>query len=434
MEKRYLSIKEVINVVWSGKIFTLICALIVGIVALVGGLVYENSVTTVSTVVAFEWNGLTDGEYPDGSRFDYRDMFESYVIASASDGIDVTTESLRENMTITPIMENDVLAIVQNALENGETISYYASEYTIQIDVGKSGMTVDEGRTFLSSLITEYRVDFEKKYVQGASILDFTDTNFDDLDYIEIQDVFEAQLDVIKAEINTKLLEAGNFEATNNSFNDILVREELIRSTQYSSLSSKIASNLLTKNADELLSKLLFQKEDKGYDLAVATAKSDSIDKLITNYNASTSTIIIPGYNEDEDIIVDTYYSELIEKQILADLEVANLSQDIAEIETLINRYKGLDLDFVVTANESADATDRVETMIPALEEQLKLLVADTNDVLVDYNTYLISGQITPLFAPQQDRSVSLVLFAAVGIVIGAVAGVSITLFKHEWE
>ncbi len=434
MEKRYISIKEVLNVIWSGRIFTLVCALILTAVALTGGIVYENSVTTVSTIVALEWNGLTAGEYPDGSRFDYHDMFESYVLTSASEGIEVSTEEIRENLSINPVLENDVLAIVQNALENGETISYYASEYTIQIDVGKTGMTVDEGRTFLSALITELRSDFEKKYVQGASVLDFTDTDLSELDYFEIQAVFESQLDVIESEMNTKIAEVGNYEATNYSFNDILVRQELIRTTTYSNLSSKINSNLLTKDLDELLNKLLFQKEEKEYDLAVATAKRDMINDLITNYKGNTSTVIIPGSGDSTDIEIDTYYKELVDMQIASEVEVAKLTGDVLSIETSINRYKGLDLEFVIDEDDQAAALDSVNTMIPLLESRLEDLVADTNEVLVDYNSYLISGNITPLMAPQQERNVSLVIFGGLGFVIGAVVGVSITLYKKEWE
>lgn len=436
MEKRYISIKEVLNVVWGGRVLMIVCAAIVAVLALGGSLVYESSVKTVSTVLALEWNGLTDGEYPDGSRFDYSNMFESYVISNSIGNVEVTTEDLRENLSVTPIQPNDVLAIVENALTNGEKISYYASEYQISLDVGEAGISVEEGTKIISNIIDNYRLDFEKKYIQSASVLDFTDADYQNLDYIEIQSIFKAQLDVIENEMTTLISEVGNFTSisSENSFNDILVRANLIRKTEYSTLSSKISSNLLTKDEDQLLNKLLFQKEEAQSELAIAEASSDMINSLITNYTGGTSTIIIPGNNDDEDIVIDVYYKELVDHQILATNEVARLEQEVAAIDTMINRYKGLDPDFVVSPAQQTIEEAKVLDMIPNLDKELSDLVSDTNNVLEEYNAYLISGQITPLMAPQQERSLPLVLMTLVGGVVGAVVGVAVTLYKHEWE
>jgi hypothetical protein len=436
MEKKDITLKEVFNVLWNEKLLTVLCATILGVIVLVGGIVYENSVTTVSTVVALEWNGLTDGEYPDGSQFDYHDMFESYVINKASDGVNVSAEDIRENLTISPILENDVLAIVENALENGEKIAYYASEYAIKIDVGKAGMTVSQGKTFLSTLLSEYRVDFEKKYVQSASVLDFTNSLYDELDYLEIQEVFRSQLDVIRTKMTKQITLAGNYGGGDSgfSFNDILVREELVRKIQYSNLSAKIADNVLTKDLNELLSKLLFQKEAKEYDLAISSARRDMITSLITNYKGNTSTVIIPGTGTENEIVIDTYYKELVDQQIAAEVEVVTLEQDIETISTTILRYKGLDPEYIIDEEEQIIAKDNVDGKILLLDEQLSSLVEDTNAVLLEYNAYLISGQITPLMAPQEINNVSLITFTAMGIVLGAGIGMLITLFKHDWE
>lgn len=434
MDKRYISIKEVFNVIWKGRIFTLICALILAGVTLIGSFVYENSVTTVSTVVSLEWNGLTEGEYPDGSRFDYQNMFQLYVLSSAKGDVDVSTEALRENLTVSPVQPNDVLAIVENALQNGEQISYFASEYVIQLDVGKANITVDEGKTVLNNLIDDYRLDFEKKYVQTASILDFTESSYSDLDYVDTQALFKTQLDVIKVAMTTQVDTVGNYNGTNYSFNDILAREDFIRTTSYSNYSSTIARYSLTDDLDALLSKLLFQKEETEAELAVATAKRDRIATLLANYTGGTSTIIIPGNNDDEDIVIDVYYQQLVEEQIAAEVEVATITEEVTAIETKIGRYNGTDPDFVVTEEEQTLAKLDVGYMIPRLNTSLKELVEDTNNLLLEYNTNLVSGQIAPLMAPQEVRNVPLLLFTVVGFVVGGVIGTAITLYKQDWE
>jgi hypothetical protein len=434
MDKRYISIKEVIGVIWKGRMLSLICALILAGVTLVGSFIYENSVETVSTVVALEWNGLTEGEYPDGSRFDYQNMFELYVLSAAKGNVDVSVDDLRENMTVTPVQPNDVLAIVENALQNGEKISYFASEYVIQLDVGKAGITVEQGRQILNNVIDEYRLDFEKKYVQTASILDFTESSYNDLDYVEIQLLFKSQLDAIHDGMIAQVDAVGNYYGTNYSFNDILVREEFIRSTSYSSLSSTITRFSLTNDLDALLSKLIFQKEEKEAELAVATAKRDRIETLLTNYTGGTSTIIIPGSTDEDQIVIDTYYKELVEKQIDAEVEVATLTEDVATLQTMYDRFNGDDPLFLVTPQEQTSAMADADYMIPRINTALKELVADTNEVLLEYNTNLVSGQIAPLMAPQQERNVPLVLFTAVGFIVGAAVGTAVALYKHDWE
>ena len=66
-----ISIKEIIEVIWKKKIFIAIVTVSVLVLTIIGSLIYDNMTTNMVVFVNVEWDGIDEGEYPNGTTFDY---------------------------------------------------------------------------------------------------------------------------------------------------------------------------------------------------------------------------------------------------------------------------------------------------------------------------------------------------------------------------
>ena len=447
MEEREISIKELIQVVWNGKFMIIILAAAFMFVGFTVAFVKDKTSSQVSTVLALQWSGVSEGEYPDGTRFDYNTAIESYVYTLALEEQGITTlnnDSVRGAMNIVPIVPSNIASVIETALINGEQISYYPTNYKVTLDNGGLDLSVDEGRDLLVELIDQFRIDFEKKFIQQSVILDFTETDFTEFDYMDIHSMLETQIELIDGAM-TKIdlddetltkrveLDPGFVSPTLGiGFADILVRTSLVTQLELSQISSRVTTYLLTKDVEYLITNYSYQIDLKQLELDKALVNVADTQVMVDNYTGSVNTIIIPGM--EPDIEIDTYYNVLIESLVTLKQQVSELENDITYIELQIDRLNGDDPSFNVTPVKLAEEIVKVEDSILSADIALTSIIEDANKMLVEYNIYTTSNVIKPLMTPSYESSVSTLLYTGIALIIGAGIGVVVVLFKHDWE
>ena len=439
MEEREISIKELVQIVWKGKFLILIAAGILFVLALAGGLIYDRSNSQVSTIVTIQWSGVTKGEYPDGTRFDYNIAIEPYVITLAleEEGIThLTTNDIREAVDMVPIVPGDVVSLIQTALEEGEQISYYPTDYKIIMDNGNLDLTVDEGRDLLNELIVQFREDFERKFIQQTIILDFTEAEFNDYDYVDIYSILSTQITLIDNAMNNRVgLDPGFVSTTLGiGFGDILVRTSLVRQLELDQIDSRTTTYLLTKDKEYLITNYTYQIDLKQLELDKALINVVDAQTMVDDYTGSVNTIIIPGMDPTQVLEIDTYYNILLGSLVTLNLLVSELTNDISYFELQIDRLEGVDPSFDFTPTKIAEEIAKVESSITSADATLEDIVSDANTLLVEYNAFTTSNIIKPLMTPAYESSVSVLMISAVGLVLGAGIGTVVVLFKHDWE
>ena len=437
MEEREISIKELIDVIWKGKFMILILAVAFFLVGIVGSVIMENRSSEVSTVLSLQWQGVIEGEYPDGTRFDYNTAIEAYVITLAleAQGIEtLTTNDVRGAMNIVPIVPNNMAIAIQNALEDGEQIAFYPTDYKIIINNNALDLTVDETSDLIIEIIDQFRIDFEKRYIQTSVILDFTNEDFDDYDYVDIHNIFETQISIIESAMNDRVeLDPGYISPTLGiGFSNILVRTDLVNQLELSQISSRTNTYLLTKDVEYLITNYTFKIDQKQLELDKALVNVVDAQTMIDNYTGSVNTIIIPGLETDFE--VDTYYNVLIDNLVLLQREISELENDIIYIETQIVRLNGEDPNYIISDEKTEEEIEKVEEFILSAKGKLSDIVSDSNIMLSEYYTYTTSDVIKPLMSPQYESSVSKLMYAGIGLIIGAGIGTVVVLFKHDWE
>jgi len=440
MEEREISLKDLFDVVWKGKFLVIVMSAAFLLVAFTASIVYDNMTSQITTVVTMQWSGISAGNYPDGTRYEYTEAIEPYIITAAIAKTELegmNAGDVRSNLVLDPIVPNDIATLIQQAIENGEQMSYYATNYRLTLNNGGLNISVNEGRDLLNNILEEFRSDFEKKYINQRIILDYTNTDFASYDYIEAYEILNQQVNLVDSIMNLRVSEDPGFVGQISGdrgigFSDILVQTSLLKSLELNQIISRTNTYMLSKDVDYLITKYTYDVDVKQLELDKQEAKEADIQLLLNNYEGETTTIIIPGV--DNDLTIDTYYQTLLKSIIELQSSIAELQQDINYLQMQIDRLKGEDIDFNVTLQQQEDEAVIVEAAISSANTKLDTIVSDANELLVQYNDYITSSIIKPLMAPEYQSNVNVKLYSAIGLLAGAGLSVVIVLFKHDWE
>jgi hypothetical protein len=431
-----ITLKDIILIIWNRKILLIITSLVGLILAIIGGIIFNATNSKISTIVEFQWSGINSGEYPDGMRFDYTNLFESYIFANAIaelDMQDVTSNDVRANITVNPIIPSNVYDLIEAELLRGNQITYFPNVFSISVNYSKLNLNKEEGAQLLNLLIDYYRQDFEKKYIERAVVVDFTNVDLANYDYDEAHKILESQIVLIENAIDYVMPLAGNFVSTQLGigFNDITVRTELIVNIDLQSISARINNYLLTKDIDLLVTKYRYDIEKLELDLAKYLAIEVGLQNMVDNYQGSTSVIIIPGLDMD-DIETNSYINTLYANLVEVKENIANAEQDIEYFNIKIDRLLGVDPLFIVTPEQVEAETAIVEASILSTNLVIGDIVEDLQIVLEEYNRYLTQSLINPVMTPQYVARVDLIIFALVGLVFGGSIGLAYVFINYK--
>lgn len=432
--EREISLKELFDVIWKGKWVIAIAAVGAFVLAAAGAFIYDSRSSEVATIVALQWDGVDEGLYPDGTNFEYATMIPAhvYTLAVVEEGLDVSANDVRNALTIQPIVPENILTQIQQALEKGDDLTYYATDFKWTLNNSEVGISVTEASNLLTQLQIQLKDDFARKYVNQLSVLDFTDVDFEDYDYLDAYEILDAQVTAIENVMSPR----SEIEFTSSSgytFNDILVRTNLLRRIELNQIITRTNNYLLTKDKQYLITSYQYKIEQAQFELDTAKAKELEVQDLVDNYK-EINNIVIPGL-EDTTVGVDTYYAELLASLVELQNGIADYTYDIAYLEIQIDRLNGVDPTFTVTPEQQAEEVVKVESNIEDALDKLDVIINDTEVLLANYNEYLInSDTVVMLLAPEYESSVSTIMISAIGLILGAGVGAVVVLFKHDWN
>jgi hypothetical protein len=429
-----ISIKELIETVWHYKWLIIVITVFFALGAHVTGQVVESQETRVETIVSLEWNGLVDGTYPDGDRFIYNNMFESYVLGDALQEAsldDITTTDFRSHLSIQPIIPNNVVQLIEQGIERGEQITYYSTEYKLAVDVGALDITVEQAKMLLEYLIEEFTVDFENKYIQKAVVLQYTDVDLSSYDYEETYQVLVNQTDLLESVTNTALENGSNF--TSNSlqigFDDLLSRLQLVRDVELDNIQTRVNNYMLTKEIDFLITRYEYMIEEYSLELAKMIDFETVLTEDITNYTGNETIVIIPGI--DDEYSVDPYINQLYQELVDTQRSITVLENDVIYYEDKITDLQMLEQSNNVTSEEYQRQISLVESSIVSASANIDDIASDLDTMLEEYNAHITRNTVLLLTSPQVVSDTNVLLYTAIGTVLGGMVSLFVVFLRE---
>lgn len=439
VEDEGISLIDLFLIVWKKK-FLIIFLSFLGLV--LGGataFVMNGNNETLATIVEYQWDGISEGEYPNGARFEASNAFTVTVYLNAIEeaGVELTSNEVREELLIRPIVPNNILKAIEVAIRNGEELTYFPTAFKYSLNAGQLGISEDQARTLLNALIDGFREDFEAKYIQQAVVLNYALTNLDTYDYSEVSTIYGTQLKLIESAIKQVLPEANTFVSTELglSFNDILVELDLVKNVDLNNMNAIINTFLLTKNINRAITRLEYNNEIKELELAKEQQILDNIKEAIVSYPGSEQTIVIPGL--EGSINTTTYLEVLFNQLLISQRLIAELEQDIAFNESRIVLYESQrdNSGNNPAAQEALNELIEANTgLLDTTNTIINRLVINTNTLLEEYNLIVVRNIATSLTSPTIEEGSNTLLFAAIGLILGGLISLGVVFVDHTMK
>ena len=279
---------------------------------------------TAVTVIEYTGSRAAEGLSPDGSDIDTSEIYSTNLVAQAMSAIGIdytkaTTDDIRRNIHVEPIITEEDLLVQQAKLDNGEKdYEFIPTQFMVSFSCGvKNGK--EYPRKVLNQILQEYAVYYGKSHVNTSLAANpVSDITAKDYDYLEMAEVMDSTLEEITEHLSTKNEWNSDFRSsrTGRSFQDLQDEFEFIRHVEIRQLFSEILAGKITKNRDLLLNKY----ENRNNNLEISnTTTSFEVDKIrgiITSYENAMGEFSGPA----DANISDTDRGNTLQNNVLPDV------------------------------------------------------------------------------------------------------------------
>lgn len=409
---------------------------------------------TAATVIEYTGSRAAEGYSPDGTLIDTSEIYATNLVTQAMKelGIDYTestTDDIRMNIQVEPVITEEDLLVQQAKLDNGEEdYELKPTRYVVSFSCGvRNGK--DYSRKILNQILQEYASYYGKTHVNTSlSANPVSDITTKGYDYLEMAEVMDDTLTNMIDHLSDKVEWNGEFRSsrTGRSFQDLKNEFTFIRDVEVRQLFSEILGGRITKDRDLLLEKYKNRNNDLEISNGATSFEVEQIRGIIGAYESAMGEFGT-SYDSDMDgeddatvqqnnVLPDVYgYEEEDEdgnwEPVDRTAEYDRLLIKYIEDRTLYEHnlieeeYNNYILGVFTRApvRSSEEQQQKVQKKIMLLAEKINMLQSvyyETND---EYNEYLGSQNIVMLSSVRVTERFPILLFTVLIMVIFGALG-----------
>ena len=357
--------------------------------------------TPVSALVSFTYTGIEKGLDPKGRKFEIESMKNTKVVENALKEVGLGTDKIEDIRTgisfdyKIPQSAYDQLTAhssVMDQASNGSLSAaqamldtkYYPTQFTVKLDLGKAGLSRQEGTDFLNALLKKYGEHFYEEYGYNEPLgTAVTSLEYKDYDYAQQVDLFRNSLKTVKNYLDSLAKDDNTTfrsSVTGYTFNDLSDYAKTITSIDLDRISSYVSVNNVTKDKDSALAYYNYRIENLNRDKDEYTERLAALDTSIAQYQKDVIQVF--GNGTDNTNTESTLHSEQYDSLFKQKTSVeASLAQTKQDIDYYISRRDALQNN----KNSSKANVDKVEADIAALSNKVNDLVDLTKKTASDY-------------------------------------------------
>ncbi len=264
---------------------------------------------TAATVIEYTGANAQEGLSPDGTLIDPSEIYSTNLVAQAMKEVGInyteaTTDDIRRNIHVEPVITEEDLLVQQSKLDNGEAdYELKPTQYLVSFSCGvRNGK--EYPRKVLNQILQEYASYYGKSHVNTSlaanPVSDITSKGYD---YLEMAEVMDSTLE----NIIEHLMDKGGWDEdfrssrTGYSFLDLQGEFEFIRDVEVRQLFSEILAGRVTKDRDLLLNKYSNRNNNLEISNSAASFEIDRIRGIITAYEDAMGEFGASTSVSDED-------------------------------------------------------------------------------------------------------------------------------------
>ncbi|MDE5562445.1 MAG: hypothetical protein K2J01_02725 [Clostridiales bacterium] len=425
-------------------VYLVIAALLVTVIA-VPIKVYAKSEPIAQTSIEYIYEGIDDGEAPDGKPLNTDNIISTTVLANAVKEANLQNtvkdiSLLRGAMRVEAVLTEEYVRLTEAAANGDQAAANTLRTYTmrptrfniiISDPAGKLDLSDDQAKLLLNKIVACYYKDFQKRYSLTSMFAENTYelSQNDNMEFTDIYDTYLQSLDSVNAVLQQMSETGAGFVSTENNttFTQLLSDLNILRNN-YSLFNAYILSNNVWRNKTTARSALLSKQTEIQNRLDALDGENGSIQRLkaqIATINPTTSSSDASGVHTEK-----TEYPEIYETLHLrldeANRQVEEYTIQLKNIETRLEKLQ-------VEAQTDEAAISKAMDNLSALENQTAAFIKKVNATITDYYDTTLSSSVSQVQPPVVTRrSIDfniLVVYAVALIVALLVAGV-VTVIK----
>lgn len=421
----------------------------------------RNSVAAVSALVDFNFQGIENGKDPFGKDFDVTKLKSPSVVnaaiaALAESGVTVDTKYLSDilnNITVVGIVPEDIMEQIlvikeiatktPSVLSELNNIKYFPSRYKVSIgNLKECNLQKDKARALLDEIIEQYILYFRETYsaqkllpnevIEIAATQGTTENTRYNYDFIELYDIYYAQIKSATSYLNAKNSEATTFRSveTGKSFEDLIYSFQIIRDTDLVKYEAFVVQNGISSNSTFINSYLERRMDNLETEYAKVQQDSLKIKEIIDTYKngdiiyitENGTTTAKGGPTQQYDLM----YSQLIATQ----KEASSLQAEKTMLEKRIEKFSSASLSNTEeNRTEAINKSKNIALMLKTAIDEANVTVTEYYET--EYFDNAVTKAVTATYeSNQSDILLVLAVVCVAGVAIAAFAAVVYTYYS----
>lgn len=399
-----------------------------------------STTTPLSAMVGFYYDGIENGQDPNGEEFDANILKTIDVIEETLQDMNMDVSlstTIRNNISVYGIVPEDTierLTAYKNIFDENSTIdsaelildtSYNPTQFELKFDYNTVGLTREVAANFLNNMLDNFRTYFLE--LSGTNIMfgsNIAAIDYTEYDYPQAADLFSTTLDSLILYIDDLAGDGFRSTITGYSFEDLSASADELANVDLVNFLAYVTSTNVSKDKTALRSYYDYKLEELNRSLTIAQNSLDSIVESIDNYEKD-SLIIMAGTDGAAQTINSNSqaYDNLIQQKIKQQDSVSDYQSQISEYE---DRIEKLNHNGTATEAEAQRADELIETLAAKIND----LVDKTNQTSDDYfDSVALSDSYDVLVPASGGGTVSGTLLSTIAAAIRSIILVEALLF-----
>lgn len=402
-------------------------------------------------ILRCNYSEAAKGFYPDGTWFDIFAVKSDDVLKEVIDRNNITDMSVKElqdRIAVFAINADNVISRAVDATASGKAFYYITNEYTVTYNQ-KNKFAKNEAYDMLRYISEAYKDMFFANYTEKNTVLNFNrnEVNFDELEYVEIGEWFQLELESIQQFISARTSENGSYRSsgTDQTFSNIQKMIQNFKDNNLTEYNGFVSQSGLTKDKSAYIDKLNYNIYTLSREKSKLQLAHDFRVNAIRQYDSYiTGVAFIPSIDVNNHFYmnrtmtgIDYLTNSAYNSGTLAENIEANIRKlDAIELNIIYKNLAGAEYDRV-----KKEADRMISEMCDQLEKISKIAVETDNEYINEKTMNYLEFKIPEktlwnTFSPLSALSVSLILSAVIMIImwLETLIGVKLAMLKSGRE
>lgn len=416
-----INLIDLLRVLWKWKYFIVILIVLCSGVAIgITTVIYPARYVT-NCIISLNFPGIEEHKNPDNTMFAKGQIITPNILMRATSFLQKDDKSfseidLREMIGIEPIISPRNVKKKEK-----EPDKFYPNKFNLTLTSGKDGIfSTKKKNQILTTIVNEYRADFERKYEQEPLVVVEFPANFlANSDYIDVVKTFKEKIDIFIKFLNFKIKKAGFFRSqkTGESFIDLKSDLELLKNIEVAQIEATIETLKLTKNKENIIN--LYRHQIRVIEVERKKRQNEALvaKELLKDMRQSEEYRLQKGAvsnKGDTSLVLDTtFIQNLVKEDSSSFLLKTALEAEVAA------KKKGVDKDYLQKEIAILEGTEKgtekekitfVQTKMKDIKDRIIVLSTKANNMNSEYLGALFSNAVKVIEAPKtyKTRAVSI--------------------------